>query len=376
MDFYLEGSPHPYRINGAETIRTPRLLIFEDRVEYNIIAMKRLLASLAPPLSLKALCPHVKTHKSIWATQKLVDAGISFFKSTLNELQMLIDASVKRIFIAYPLLPNDIEQLAELLQRRPDLELYVQVGQEKHLEFLRRKPLRWKVLIDVNVGMDRTGCSPEGAEDLYRLLGDDNAVEFAGLHIYDGHIHQISEAERMLCAQESTARIIELVQHFAAAGAAPPMTIVAGTPSFWPDAQLLSKAGLPTRIYYSPGTWLYSDSMTDELWPNVFEIAAVLLAQVIDRPAPNKVTLNIGHKRWGADQGPIERFSVPGAKAYSWSEEHTVVSVPENLQLEIGDYVLAAPRHVCSTVNLWETFLLIDGEGNITQELPVDARNR
>ncbi|MDZ7315321.1 MAG: alanine racemase [candidate division KSB1 bacterium] len=375
MDFYLEKSPRPYRINRVETIRTPQLLVFEDRVERNIEAMRRLLANLEPPLGLDALCPHVKTHKSIWTTKKLAAAGISFFKSTLNELQMLADAGAKRIFIAYPLLPNDVEQVAEFAEARPDLDLYVQAGHPQHLEYLCRLPVRWNVLIDVNVGMDRTGCPPEKAWDLYLMLRGCRNVEFAGLHAYDGHVHQRSETERFAQAQASMSQVIRLVRRFAAAGAPPPMTIVAGTPAFLSDAQILGSAALPTRVYFSPGTWVYSDSLTDELLPGVFETAAVLLAQVIDRPAPGKITLNIGHKRWGADQGPIERFSVPGMKALSWSEEHTVVAVPTSTTLDIGDYVVAAPRHVCSTINLWETFLLIDREGNCT-ELPIDARNR
>ena len=41
------------------------------------------------------------------------------------------------------------------------------------------------------------------------------------------------------------------------------------------------------------------------------------------------------------------------------SEENTAEQIP----VEIGDYLLIAPRHVCSTVNLWEQFTVIGPDG-------------
>lgn len=94
-------------------------------------------------------------------------------------------------------------------------------------------------------------------------------------------------------------------------------------------------------------------------------------------PSHETATLNLGHKRWAADQGPVEVFSVSGMKALSWSEEHTVVSFPKNEKLAIGDYVLIAPRHVCSTVNLWEYFTVISPDGSIEiKSCPIEGRNR
>ena len=110
--------------------------------------------------------------------------------------------------------------------------------------------------------------------------------------------------------------------------------------------------------------------------PDTFEIAALLLTQVIDRPTGKTATLNIGHKRWAVDQGPIERFSVAGMTAKSWNEEHTVVRLPQGVDVDIGDYVLIAPRHVCPTVNLWESFVVVNKDGDVEDVKPVDARNR
>jgi len=98
---------------------------------------------------------------------------------------------------------------------------------------------------------------------------------------------------------------------------------------------------------------------------------------VVDLPTASTAVLNIGHKRWAVDQGVVELFSIPIMSAKKWSEEHTVVEIPETHPVQIGDYVLIAPRHVCSTVNLWEYFALIDENGIIQdRRCPIEGRNR
>jgi D-serine deaminase-like pyridoxal phosphate-dependent protein len=379
MEFVLQQiSARPYRINKVEKIRTPRLLVFSDRVLRNIDSMKRLLGAFDPPLNFDNLCPHVKTHKSAWVTEQLLSAGISFFKSTLNEVNLLIKAGAPQIFIAYPLLEADAAEVAAAMVRNPKIQFYVQASHLRHVEILRSLPqIRWNIFIDVNIGMNRTGLSPESAWPFFETIVHQPNLSFAGIHAYDGYVHQMNVAERRSQAAEAMKQVIDLVKRFDANGSAPPMTMVAGTPAFLMDAEILSRALMPTRLFFSPGTWIYYDSLSNELWPGAFEIAAVLLAQVIDRPTAGTATLNIGHKRWAVDQGAIDVFSVAGMKALHWSEEHTVVSIPGGSQLEIGDYILMAPKHVCSTVNLWEQTVLIDETGEIeTLNFPVDARNR
>lgn len=378
MKFVLQQIGRPYQINEVEKIRTPRLLVFSDRVLRNIDSMKRLLEAFDPPLTVAQLCPHVKTHKSVWVTKKLLTAGISFFKSTLNEVKMLIESGAEAIFIAYPLLETDAAEAAAVMSMNPNIQFYVQVSHPRHVEILRSLPqMRWNVFIDVNVGMNRTGLLPENAWPFFeKIVGLPN-FSFAGIHAYDGHVHQPNVTERRQQAAQSMKQVINLVNQFYVNGCAPPMTMVAGTPAFLLDAEILSREQLPTRLLFSPGTWIYYDSLSNELWPGAFEIAAVLLAQVIDLPTTTTATLNIGHKRWAVDQGAIDAFSIPGMKALHWSEEHTVVSVPGESQLDVGDYILMAPRHVCSTVNLWEHAAHIDETGEIeTLNCPVDARNR
>ncbi|MBC6948323.1 hypothetical protein DWB58_10360, partial [candidate division KSB1 bacterium] len=127
----------------------------------------------------------------------------------------------------------------------------------------------------------------------------------------------------------------------------------------------------------SPGTWIFWDSNYERLAPGEFEIAAVILAQVMDIGQPHRFTLNLGHKRWSVDSGPVRFFSRPGLKFVSVSEEHTVLAHEGKETFQIGDYVLLAPHHVCPTINLYEEFSVIGEHGEIEiAASPVDGRNR
>ena len=382
MDFYLSDiSAEPYKITVPEKIPTPRLLVFRERLERNIGTMKQLLQSAWPGFPMSSLWPHVKTHKSAWVTQKLKNAGVQTFKATPQEVDMLLQAGVKKIFIAYPLLAHEAQRLARLAGENPGTKFFVQVSHRRHAEYLlsaaRQYGVSWHFFIDLDVGMHRTGIQPQDAVSFYNSLPQTDCLQFAGLHAYDGHNHATSKRERKAEAKRCMGLLVDAVRQLEKITFSIPRVVVGGTPSFTADLEYLSKVNLEAEVVASPGTWVYFDTTSRRMMPGTFEYAACILTQVMDRIDKQTVTLNIGHKRWAVDQGPVESFSIAGMKALRWSEEHTVVSVPAGKKLDVGDYVLVAPRHVCSTVNLWEFVTVIgpDGRREIS-ELPVDARNR
>ncbi|MBN2356211.1 alanine racemase [candidate division KSB1 bacterium] len=382
MDFILDTYPHiSYSIKDPQQILTPRLLVFKRQVDYNIATMRRLLENVQPPLNLHVLCPHVKTHKSSWVTKKLMREGIHWFKCSPNELDMLLQAGAANIFLAYPLVEAMARQVAGKIIAHPQIKLYVQVSHDEHVAFLRRAQqeydIEWHYFIDLDVGMKRTGISPQKAFDFYRSIAEEKNMVLAGLHAYDGHNHLSTIEERREEAQRSMGSLLEAVYTFRSHSVHVPRIIVGGTPAFLPDAEILYGQDLDCEVLLSPGTWIYFDTTYGKKMPDTFVPAALILCQVMDELGDDLYTLNLGHKRWAVDQGPVELFSISGMTAVKWSEEHTVVKAPQNVRLRIGDYILMVPRHVCSTVNLWEYFTLIGSDGGINVErCMIDARNR
>lgn len=380
MEFFLKNlDDKPYVLHHPQQIHTPRLLVFKDRVQYNLNFMEKLLAGAAQPLTLAALCPHVKTHKSILITAMMLERGIRFFKATPNEVAMLLQAGAKEIFIAYPLMVSDAEALAALMTAHPDVHFYVQLSKAEHAQVLQQAARNHRVsfscFIDLDVGMARTGVTPQNALALYQIMQQMPELVLAGLHAYDGHIHQMQAAERQLQAGMAMDKLQMVLAQFNKAGVSIGRVVVAGTPGFIHDLAIFSRQARAYQLYFSPGTWILFDAISAAKMPATFKSAALILCQIVDQVGDNLYTLNMGHKRWAVDQGPIDAFSVPGMTALRWSEEHTVVQAPAYCR--IGDYVLACPRHVCSTVNLWEYFSLIDDRGEVEiNRCPIEGRNR
>ncbi len=382
MPVFNIKSQRPYIIKKIEKIPTPRLLVFQDRVERNIERMRNYLEYTVPGSGFSHLCPHVKTHKSSLITKMMLDAGISSFKTTLNEVDLLARSNAKEIFVAYPLLAHGAKHVAELMSQYPETKFYVQIGSLTHADILRKAAedmkMNWHYFIDVDVGMHRTGILPARVFELYSEVSTWPRFQFAGLHGYDGHIHQIDDRERSREANRAMNSLLNVVYSFEAKGVSIPRIVVAGSPTFRIDFEILvSKISGDTLIQVSPGTWIYWDSEYDKLMPGEFEIAALILAQVIEVGEENRITLNLGHKRWGADRGPVEVFSEQGLKMAFFNEEHTVLEWVGKKRFKIGDYVLICPKHVCSTVNLYEDFTLIGEDGQIEVfSYHVDGRNR
>ncbi|MDP7034176.1 MAG: alanine racemase [Planctomycetota bacterium] len=374
-----------YRIDSLGGLPSPCLVVFQEQVESNLDLIRKELDSVHPARGIGCLRPHVKTHKSSWVTRMQLAAGIDRFKCTPNELDMLLDEGVDNLFVAYPPLPPLASRIARAVSENDSLRIFSQVSCVEHAICLAaaadERSVEINYLIDTDVGDHRTGLPPSEVYALLCAIREDvrfTRLRFAGLHAYDGHNHSGDERKRIACARESMESLAQVVGALKEGQIPIEKVVVGGTPGFLHCLEaLVARGDLDSEIEVSPGTFIYWDTCYDEMMPGRFHLAALLLARVMDRPVRNRITLDIGHKRWGIDQGFVHRFSTPGLRVVKVSEEHTVLEHDRSCDLQIGDWVLIAPRHVCPTVNLWERFFLVDRTGLPQHEaLAVTARNR
>ena len=86
-----------YTINNTETIDTPALVLYKERIQQNIAAAKEMIKDV------NLLRPHVKTNKIAEVCSMMMDAGISKFKcATIAEAEMLGMIGAKNVLLAYP----------------------------------------------------------------------------------------------------------------------------------------------------------------------------------------------------------------------------------------------------------------------------------
>jgi D-serine deaminase-like pyridoxal phosphate-dependent protein len=363
-----------YRVQNPEQFATPVLLHFEAKVEHNL----RTLLDLVRP---DQLCPHTKTHKSLLRTRQCLEAGIRRFKAaTLRELEMLAQAGAPVAFLAYPLLGRPkIERFLNLQRAYPRTEFWALVGKPEHVPPLgglaSERGQRVCVLLDVDVGMHRTGIAPgEEAVELYRVLGRHPALRAVGVHVYDGHHHFTDRERRRAAAEEVWRQTLALVERLEAEGGEVEHLILGGSYSFpyYPEKD--------PRVAVSPGTWVYWDAGYGEGMPDMpFQPAAVVLGQVVDaHPEQGTVTLDVGSKAISADKETSRRFRLAGyphARPLAQSEEHVVVATGGH-DLHIGQYVLVIPGHVCTTTPKYPGAYRIDAEGRCIGWVEHTARDR
>lgn len=373
-----------YALRDIASLETPRLLVFRELVERNVELMRKHLESVVPDSGFQHLSTHVKTHKSQWVTQLSIERGIKDFKCSLNELEMLLEANVPRAFVAYPLLPPEAERVAAAIRKHPRTRITVQVARRSQADALiaaaARHGVEFDALLDLDVGGHRTGLPPGEAVAFARQLAADDrysAIHLTGIHAYDGHNASSEQSDRDAIAAQVATATLECRNGLVTAGIPAHRIITAGSPGFIPLLrEFKRKHKTDAEVLVSPGTWVYWDSNYDGRMPGLFSVAAVLLGRVMDLPSDGLVTLNLGHKRWSIDQGPPQYFSEPGLEFVAATEEHTVLRTNGEANLQFNDPVLFAPRHVCPTINLWDSFSLVGRDGVVESELPVTARNR
>jgi D-serine deaminase-like pyridoxal phosphate-dependent protein len=184
-----------YHFEQEERIPSPALIYYRDEIEANTRKAIEMAGGAA------RMWPHVKTHKMAEMIRMQVDMGIRRFKcATVSEIRMTAAQGAEHILWAYPILGPNVKKFLELVQEFPACTLYAledDFGALKALsDAAQAQGMCVNVLLDVNVGMDRTGMPLENVIGFYRTAAARTGVKIRGLHCYDGLIHDHDLAAR------------------------------------------------------------------------------------------------------------------------------------------------------------------------------------
>ncbi len=185
-----------YLIENIDTIDSPALVIYRERVSENISTLISMIDDV------NRLRPHIKTHKSSEATKLLMAAGINKFKcATIAEAEMLGIAGAPDVLFAYQPTGPKLKRFIELINKYPATTFSCLVDNLQSADDIgssaMESKLVIKVFIDLNVGMNRTGIQPgDKAIELYKYCCSVDGLSVIGLHAYDGHINSENFEER------------------------------------------------------------------------------------------------------------------------------------------------------------------------------------
>ena len=255
------------------------------------------------------LRPHVKTHKMPAIVRMCEAMGIRKHKcATIAEAEMVAAAGGTDVLLAYPLVGPNIARFARLIRKYPATTFRALVDHPASAQALSEgmrgieDPL--PVLIDLEVGMGRTGIAPDDAAvALAKLVAGLPNLVLDGLPAYDGQIHDNATSRPGGgSTTPGVERTLELRDRLEALGLPVPRLVLGGTPTFPIHADARSLPG----VECSPGTCTLHDIGYATHYPDLpFTPAAFLLTRVISQPRPGRLCLDLGHKAVAADPPPV-----------------------------------------------------------------------
>jgi D-serine deaminase-like pyridoxal phosphate-dependent protein len=350
-------------------VDTPALVLDKAKLQRNIRKMADFAAG--GPAKLR---PHAKTHKCVEIAKLQLEAGaIGITCAKLGEAEALAEGGIPDILIANQIVgPLKIARLVELGKR---CTVTVAVDDADNVAKLSAAAVaadaKLRVLVEVNVGMDRCGVEPgEPALALARQVDAAPGLVFAGLQAYAGHLQNVTPfEERAARARADMSKALTAKQHIEAAGLEVTDVSGCGTGTHTVTGRL------PWMTELQVGSYATMDAQYASVGGADYENALTVLVTVISRPRADKAIIDAGLKAVTPEFGD-PTILVEGATWLDFSEEHGEVVVAGAAQdLRVGDKIELIPRHGCTTVNLYDKYHVV-ADGALVDVWKVAARGR
>ncbi|HLE69705.1 MAG TPA: DSD1 family PLP-dependent enzyme, partial [Vicinamibacteria bacterium] len=358
---------------------TPALVIDEEAMESNLDKM----ASFYQGKRAK-LRPHTKTHKCpILAKKQIAKGAVGVCAAKVGEAEVMVEAGIENVLITSPVVTRDkMERVVALAKKSPGVSIVV--DQERNVrdfdDAARSAGVTLPVLIDLNVGTDRTGIAlGKPALDLAETIRRNSSLKFLGLQAYAGHLQHLRGFEYRRQASEATmGRAVELRRTLEKAGFEVPILTGGGTGTYNIDSEIDGITDVQV------GSYLFMDvnyrNVGGQNGPiyDDFRPSLLVLATAISQPAKGRITIDAGYKAFATDQEPPDPLSLPGV-SYRWAgDEHGVLEFRDPRgpgEVKLGDKVLLIASHCDPTVNLYDHYYPFRNE-RVEEMWPISARGK
>src|SRR6516165_3013860 len=243
-----------YTLPDTAELLSPGLLIYRGLVRQNLQDM------IAMARGSERLRPHVKTHKMAEIVRLAETMGIRKHKcATIAEAEMVAAAGGTDVLLSYPLVGPNLKRFAHLVRGYRATTFRATVDHPDSARALSAAaegldaPI--PVLVDLEIGMGRTGIGPgEPAAELYALVDRLPNLVPDGLHAYDGQIKESDPDERRHALQPGLERTLALYDRLLKRGLPVPRLVMGGTATF----PIYAELDLP-GVECSPGTCVLQD---------------------------------------------------------------------------------------------------------------------
>jgi D-serine deaminase-like pyridoxal phosphate-dependent protein len=356
---------------------TPCLVLDLDILERNLQKMQTVASHAG-----KTLRPHAKTHKCsalAHAQMKLGATGICAAK--VSEAEVLVHAGLRGILVTGPVVtPQKINRLVELLTADPSLMTVVdhQNGVELLHAALKAKGLSMNVLLDMDVGLHRTGVNPAHARALADSILSHPTLRLRGIQAYAGQVQHIpSYADRKSASVKCLQNVGTVFRELQAVTDACTIFSSTGTGTFDIDLAVPEVTELQVGSYACmDAEYLAIGSADNPTQFTSFGAALRLLTTVVSRNQAGFVTVDAGLKSLYRDGAvPVILGLEHSGMVYDWfGDEYGKVTCPATMPLpSIGDVLELVTSHCDPTINLFDRYYLTRGT-KVVDVWPIDLR--
>ncbi len=357
--------------DSIDAIDTPALLLDLDAFDRNLKRMADALSGRG--MRLRA---HAKSHKCPDIALRQVAMGaVGICCQKVSEAAVFVAAGIQDVLVT-----NQIASLAKahrLAALAHKARIGVLVDHAQQVTWLHRAAsaagVSLDVYVEVNVGANRCGVAPgEESVALALLVDQHKPLRFAGLQCYQGAAQHMREpAQRQAAIAQASAWARQTRDAIVATGLACDRITGAGTGTFWHerDSGVFNEIQAGSYIFLDRD---YSDNLSGP-GDCLFEHALFVQTTVMSRSSADKAIVDAGLKASSVDSGMPVVWNRPELKFMKASDEHGVLAVAENAQLDLGDVLWLVPGHCDPTVNLYDELIGVRA-GRVESIWPISAR--
>lgn len=350
---------------------TPILCIDLDIMDANIRKMAEFIHERG-----KTWRPHQKCHKTPAIALKQLAAGaIGVTCAKVSEAEVMAAGGIRDILVANMIVgAPKWERVVSLCRSADPIVACDDVAQAEPLAAAcRRAGVKCRVIVEVNIGLDRVGvdrgkASLELAQQLDRLDG----LELVGIMGYEGHLLRVEDPdEKRQRINEAMKWLKECRDDLLASGLNCDIVSAGGTGSY----QITSDCEGITELQAGGG--IFADPMYQlQCGLKGLEYSLTVLATIVSRPTLERAILDSGRKTLNPDVALPLVVGHDDAEVVRLSAEHCELKLgPHAQNLKVGDKIELVVGYADFTCLLHDQFYGFSGD-RLEVVWPIQGRGK